>query len=86
MNCNPRTMLKVAAGLGAILAIAYFALPGAQAFVLASAPVLLALICPVMMLVMVFTMKGKASSESCESTQPDAPARTEPRDAAPGKA
>ena len=31
MNCSPKTMLKIAIGLAAVLAFAYFALPEAQA-------------------------------------------------------
>ncbi|ODV09286.1 MAG: hypothetical protein ABT20_11390 [Rubrivivax sp. SCN 70-15] len=78
MHCSPKTMLKVAAGLGAILAIAYFTVPQAQALVLASAPVLLALVCPLSMLLMAFTMRGPAGGTSCKSTQ-SGPAVTEPR-------
>lgn len=85
MNCSPKTMLKVAAVLGAILVVTYFAVPEAQALVLAGAPVLLALICPVMMLVMAFTMKGRAGSGSCEAAPREAGARAGPRDVDPGE-
>lgn len=59
MHCSLQTMAKLAAGLGAILAVGYFALPDARAWLLASTPVLLALVCPVSMIAMMFMMKGK---------------------------
>ncbi len=69
MNCNWKTMLKIAGGIGVVLAIAYFAVPAAQAFILASAPILLALICPAAMIAMAITMnRGKAN----EHPKPDA--------------
>lgn len=61
MQCNARTMIKVAAVLGGILAVAYTALPQAREFVVASAPILLILVCPISMLAMMFTMRGKES-------------------------
>lgn len=76
MNCNAKTMLKVAAALGAPLALAYFALPGAQAFIVASAPILLALICPVSMLIMMFVMKdvnGRKTDGKTGSANPEPP-------------
>jgi hypothetical protein len=57
MNCNAKTMIKVAAVLGVGLAVAYVALPEARALVAASAPILLALVCPIAMVVMMFMMK-----------------------------
>lgn len=67
MNCCFKTMIKLAAGLGVTLAVGYFALPQAQAFILASAPLLLALVCPVAMLAMLFTMKGTGDGREDES-------------------
>ncbi len=86
MNCSLKTMAKVAAGLGAILAVVYFTVPAAQAFVWASAPILLSLVCPVMMLVMMFTMRGNTGAAADRGTKPgDAEASVEVDDAAPAK-
>ncbi len=67
MKCDSKMMVKIAAGLGLALAVAYFALPAAHAFVVASAPFLVALICPVAMLLM---MKGMNENKKGESAQP----------------
>lgn len=68
MKCDSKMMVKIAAGLGVALAVAYFALPAAHAFILASAPLLVALICPVAML---FMMKGMNENRKDESARPD---------------
>jgi hypothetical protein len=67
MKRDAKMMVKMAVWLGVGLAVAYFALPAAQSFILASAPVLVALICPVAMLLM---MKGMNGSKKDESTKP----------------
>lgn len=64
MKCDSKMMLKIAGGLGVALGVAYFTLPAAQALILASAPILLALICPVAMLLMMKTMNGSTKDES----------------------
>ena len=64
MNCSTNTMLKVAAGLGLAVGAAYFAFPAAQTMILASAPYLLLLICPLSMGVMMLMMKGTGESKS----------------------
>lgn len=90
MHCSFKTMIKLTAGLGVILAVAYFALPEARAWLLASSPVLLALVCPLSMLVMMSMMKGKDNSAADSKEQcakPGEPAPKGPaRDAAPDKA
>ena len=91
MHCNFKTMIKFAAGIGAILAVAYFALPDARAWLLASAPLLLALACPVSMIAMMFMMKGKDTNAAADTkdqcAKPGAPTPKGPaRDAAPDKA
>ncbi|OGA98290.1 MAG: hypothetical protein A3E79_13755 [Burkholderiales bacterium RIFCSPHIGHO2_12_FULL_61_11] len=63
MKCDSKMMLKIAVGLGVALAVAYFTLPAAQALILASAPILVALICPVAMLLMMKTMNGGSKDE-----------------------
>ena len=78
MNCQPKTMLKTAVALGAAVAIAYVALPDARAFLLASTPILLALICPLTMVVMMIMMKGGSSckNEVTSAASSTAPAST----------
>lgn len=68
MKCDSKMMLKTAAGLGIALAVAYFTLPAAQALILASAPVLLVLICPVTMLLM---MRSMQVSKKDDEAKPD---------------
>jgi hypothetical protein len=83
MNCNYKTMIKLAIGLGVGLAVAYFALPEFQAFILASAPLLVALICPVAMVLMMLAMKG--SNKDGSAKPGESGAHAEVRDAAPDK-
>lgn len=73
MHCNAKTMIKTAAVLGGILAGAYLALPEAREFVAASAPLLLALVCPVTMIAMMFMMRGTGAPA------PSAGAEQQPR-------
>ena len=67
MKCDSKMMVKMAVGLGVGLAVAYFALPAAQALVLASAPFLVVLICPVAMF---FMMKGMNGNKPDERAKP----------------
>ncbi|MDO9236237.1 MAG: DUF2933 domain-containing protein [Aquabacterium sp.] len=84
MKCDLKTMVKMAVWLGIGLAVAYFAFPAAHAFVLASAPLLLVLICPVAMF---FMMKGMNGSKQDESAKPDeSKAKSGIREADPDKA
>jgi hypothetical protein len=71
MKCDAKTMIKVAAGLGVALVVAYVTLPSAHAFVMASAPLLLALACPLAMVVMMFAMKGMNGGNKDENAKPD---------------
>lgn len=66
MKCDSKTMLKTAAGLGLALAVAYFTLPAARTLILASAPILLALICPVAMLLMMGNMNGNKKDDGAK--------------------
>ncbi len=61
MKCNTNTMLKTAAGLAVMAGVVYLAVPTAQAFVLASAPILIALICPISMLIMMKMMNSNGA-------------------------
>ena len=88
MNCSPNTMLKFAAGLGLTLAAAYFAFPAAQVMLLASAPYLLLLICPISMGVMMLMMRSPDQSRSSENACASAGVSqksSESQAAAPGK-
>lgn len=62
MKCGPKTMAIVVAMVLAVLAIAYFASPAARALIVAFAPILLALICPVTMIAMMLTMRDHGAS------------------------
>ena len=75
MKCNLKTMVATAFALAVAAAVAYFFFPGAQAFILASAPLLLVLVCPVSMLLMMKAMTGDKSGEvigSADRTPPPA--------------
>ena len=70
MNCNSKTMLKTAAALGIATAVAYFTLPAAHAFILASAPLLVVLICPVAMIIMMMSMNtDKTADKKADSAK-----------------
>ncbi len=58
MKCDMNMMLKAGLGLAAGVAVAYVALPAARELIVALAPLLLLLICPLMMF---FMMKGMHS-------------------------
>lgn len=60
MKCT-NTMLKTAAAMAVVAGVVYFTVPGAQALVLASAPILIALICPISMLFMMKMMNSKST-------------------------
>lgn len=75
MHCNAKTMIKIAAALGAVLATTYVAVPEARALVAAGAPILLALICPITMIAMMFMMKAPAGeTRDAERAKPPAAA------------
>lgn len=63
MNCDFKTMIKIAVGLGAALSVASFAVPAVHAFILASAPLLVALVCPIAMILMMKGMNGSRNDE-----------------------
>ena len=70
MKCNSRTMLTVGLALGLAGTFAYFTIPAAQAFLLASAPLLVALICPISMLFMMKAMNGSKKDQAVETAEP----------------
>ena len=71
MHCNMKTMAKAIAAVIAMAIIAYIALPGAREFVIAFTPILLALICPVMMIGMMWMMRSKDASMAPRSAESD---------------
>lgn len=84
MKCDSKMLVKMAVWLGLGLAVAYFAIPAAHAFILTSAPFLVALICPVAML---FMMKGMNGNQKNESAKPgENKAESGGRDVDPDKA
>lgn len=72
MNCNLKLMMKLAAAAAVALALLYFAVPATQSAILASAPLLLLLLCPLSMVVMVLAMNRAdgqaASSPKCKTS------------------
>ena len=64
MRCSVKTMLRTAGVIGLVAVIGYFAVPESRAFIVASAPVLIALICPVSMVGMMMMINGSGSKES----------------------
>jgi len=75
MKCDTKLMIKIGVGIAAVLGIAYFTLPGARALVVASAPILLSLICP---LAMIFMMKGMNSGNKQQDEKSEKPAALPP--------
>jgi MFS superfamily sulfate permease-like transporter len=73
MKCNLKSMATLAAALLAALAVAYFAFPAAQAAIVASVPILLALICPVMMIGMMWTRRGHATGANDAAPKAEVP-------------
>lgn len=66
MKCDMKTILKATAVLGLVLGIVYLTVPTTHAFILASAPVLVALICPASMLFMMAAMNKTGSAKDGE--------------------
>jgi hypothetical protein len=64
--CNVKTMLKTGLGMLLLAAIAYIALPDFRTWILAAAPFLLYLICPISMLFCMKMMSGQ-NGQSCQS-------------------
>jgi predicted exporter len=65
--CSLKTMVKILFGIGALLLGAYVVLPEFRPAIVAIAPVLLLLACPLAML----TMGGMNDREKEKSTRPD---------------
>lgn len=67
-----KTMFRTAGVIGLVAVIGYFAVPGARAFIVASAPVLIALICPVSMIAMMLMM-NRSPAKTSENREAPAP-------------
>ena len=75
MHCNAKTMLKAGAGLGLLAVLGYFTLPQFRAFIVASLPLLLTLLCP---LSMIFMMKGMNSRHPAQGVKPESAPAPQP--------
>lgn len=84
IHCNARTMVKVALTLGGVVAAAAVALPQARELLLAAAPLLLALVCPISMIAMVLMMRPSPQQGPAAQAETAAPAAVEaPQETAP---
>ncbi|WP_455342534.1 DUF2933 domain-containing protein [Variovorax durovernensis] len=82
MNCDSKTLIKIAVGLGIALAAVYVVLPTSHAFI-RRAPFLLFLVCPIAMIFMMKSMncttgeerakdvKGKAANSPLDEPRSD---------------
>ena len=57
MKCNMKFLLKIAGALAAVVALAYWALPGYHAEILALMPLSVVVLCPLSMLMMMWAMQ-----------------------------
>lgn len=65
MQCNVKAMVKVGLGLGIMATAAYVFIPGVRPAVIAVAPFLFFLLCPISMIFMARSM----STSSCRTRQ-----------------
>lgn len=78
MTCDKSTLLRLGIGAVVLLGAAYVLFPSFQAWIVAAAPVLLLLLCPLMML---FGMRGMHSNMSTtDDTQKVKPIKRNPSD------
>lgn len=68
MKCDTKTMIKTAIGMGLLGVIGYFALPQFRSFIVGISPFLLALACPLSMIIM---MKGMNSHQKEQEKKQD---------------
>jgi hypothetical protein len=67
MMCNMKTMLKVGVGMLVVAGTAYLLLPQFREPIVALAPTLLFLLCPLSMLLCMKMMQGQ-NGQACESS------------------
>jgi len=67
MKCNFKVMLSVALAMALGAAFAYLAFEEARVGIVASLPVLAALLCPISMLVMMKFMHASGQAQACAS-------------------
>lgn len=65
--CSMKTLIKIAVGMGVLLLVVYVAFPQFQPAIAATAPWLLVLACPLMML---FMMGGHKNQEKEKKPNP----------------
>lgn len=69
MKCDTNMMIKIGIGTIAALTVVYFSVPAAHGWVVASAPILLALICPLSMIFMMLGMRSRNNNEHDEKME-----------------
>lgn len=69
MHCNARTMVKAVLALGGAIAVAAVAFPAARELLLAGAPLLLALVCPISMIAMALMMRRSPEQRPAAQAQ-----------------
>lgn len=78
MTRNKPTMLRLGVGAVIILAVAYVLFPAFQTWIVAAAPLLLLLLCPLMM---VFCMRGMhKDAPTTDDTLKNKPIKRDPSD------
>lgn len=70
MKCNFRVMLSVAVAMAVGVAAAFFLFEGARGAVLASVPILAALLCPISLLIVMKMMMQTSDQPQESATKP----------------
>ncbi len=83
MKCDSKTLLKIVAGLGIVLAAAYLLPHAAREFAFAGLPFLAVLLCP---LSMFFMMKSMHADDAAKAKPDGAKPESDVIDIGPGKA
>lgn len=75
MKCNKKMMIRMGVGIAVMLAITYIFFPNMRTLAIASAPLLISLICP---LAMIFMMKGMSTCNNKQSNAEAEPTASTP--------
>lgn len=79
MHCNVKVMAKVAAVLAGGFGVAWFTFPQFRELMVASAPLLFVLLCPLSMVAMMFMMRGQDGQNTCSApAKPERKAEAQP--------